>query len=129
MFNQINNNQIQSIGSNRAFEAEYNELQVIRRPDSKQDDQLAPVATIDLTGSLNATTTTATMGNEQSTAQSNEFEYKEGGWVVVVATSYCFGILIGMINNYALVYDELINVYKTTENHVVYAGKFKYSST
>ena len=55
-----------------------------------------------------------------------DFNYKEGdwGWMVVVATGYCFGILIGMINNYALIYNELDNVYNgTVKNHVVYCGK------
>lgn len=56
-----------------------------------------------------------------------DFKYKEGGWgwMVVVATGYCFGILIGMINNYALIYNELDSVYNgTVKNHVVYCGKF-----
>jgi len=55
-----------------------------------------------------------------------DFIYKEGGWgwMVVVATGYCFGILIGMINNYALIYNELDSVYNgTVKNHVVYCGK------
>ena len=55
-----------------------------------------------------------------------DFNYKEGGWgwMVVVATGYCFGILIGMINNYALIYNELDTVYNgTVKNHVVYCGK------
>jgi hypothetical protein len=50
--------------------------------------------------------------------------YKEGGWgwVVVVACGYTFGILMGLINNYALIYNELDVVYNGTENHIVYAG-------
>ena len=54
------------------------------------------------------------------------FVYKEGGWgwVVVIATSYCFGILVGMMNNYALIYNKLEIVYNGTENHVFYAGNF-----
>ena len=55
-----------------------------------------------------------------------DFVYKEGGWgwVVVIATSYCFGILVGMMNNYALIYNKLEIVYNGTENHVFYAGKY-----
>jgi hypothetical protein len=58
------------------------------------------------------------------------FEYKEGGWgwLVVIACGFCFGILIGMVNNYALIYNGLDEAYKnTTENHVVYTGNFKQS--
>ncbi len=53
------------------------------------------------------------------------FVYKEGGWgwIVVVASSYCFGILYGMVGNYALIYNKFEIVYKTTPNHVLYAGK------
>lgn len=55
-----------------------------------------------------------------------DFVYKEGGWgwVVVIATSYCFGILVGMMNNYALIYNKFEIVYNGTENHIFYAGKF-----
>ena len=50
--------------------------------------------------------------------------YKEGGWgwIVVIATGYSFGIIIGLINNYALIYNEFDRVYNQTENHVFYAG-------
>ncbi len=53
-----------------------------------------------------------------------DFHYKEGGWgwLVVVATSYCFGVLVGMMNNYALIYNKLEIVYNGTENHVFYAA-------
>lgn len=54
----------------------------------------------------------------------NNFEYKEGGlgWLVVISCGYCFGILIGMMNNYSLIYNEFDRVYNQTENHVVYSG-------
>ena len=53
-----------------------------------------------------------------------EMVFKEGGWgwVVVVAASYSFGILIGMNNNYALVYNKLDIVYQGTDNHTLFAG-------
>lgn len=61
----------------------------------------------------------------------NEIEYesfirKEGGWgwVVVVASAYCFGIIVGMINNYALIYNKLIEIFSETEHHILYAGSF-----
>jgi len=62
--------------------------------------------------------------NEVVDKQNEQFEYKEGGygWVVVVATGYCFGILIGMLNNYSLLYNELDRVYNNTQNHVLYSG-------
>ena len=44
------------------------------------------------------------------------------GWVVVLASSYCFGIVVGMINNYALIYDQLIKEFSTTEHNVFYSG-------
>lgn len=28
-----------------------------------------------------------------------------------------------MINNYALIYNKLVVVYNSTENHIIYAGK------
>lgn len=62
----------------------------------------------------------------QAEKESNAtFVYSEGawGWVVVAAASYCFGILIGMINNYALIYEHLIEDFKGTEHHVLYSGK------
>lgn len=57
----------------------------------------------------------------------DSFKYKEGGfgWVVVICSGYCLGFLIGMINNYALLYNELAKVYKSTENHIFYSGKIK----
>ena len=44
------------------------------------------------------------------------------GWVVVIATSYSFGILYGLVNNYALIYNQFAIIYKDTEHHIVYAG-------
>ncbi len=44
------------------------------------------------------------------------------GWVVVAAVSYCLGILYGMVNNYALLYNKFAVVYNNTENHIIYAA-------
>ncbi len=54
--------------------------------------------------------------------------YQEGawGWVVVLTSAYCFGIIVGMINNYALIYDKLIKEYSTTEHNVFYSGINEY---
>ena len=41
---------------------------------------------------------------------------------MVATTGYCFGILIGMMNNYSLIYNEFDRVYNETENHIVYSG-------
>lgn len=62
--------------------------------------------------------------NKLKLQEINDFEHIEGGWgwVVVIATGYCFGILIGMVNNYALIYVELDRVYNGTENRVLYSG-------
>ncbi|CAF0980612.1 unnamed protein product [Brachionus calyciflorus] len=43
-------------------------------------------------------------------------------WIVCITSGYCFGILIGMLNNYALIYVELERLYDQTENHVTYIG-------
>ncbi len=53
-----------------------------------------------------------------------QFEVSDGGWgwVVVVAVSYCLGILYGMVNNYALIYNKFAKVYNNTENHIIYAA-------
>jgi hypothetical protein len=58
------------------------------------------------------------------TDELTDFIHKEGGWgwVVVIATGYCFGALMGMINNYALIYNEFDNVFNGTDNHIFYAG-------
>ncbi len=55
-----------------------------------------------------------------------EFVYKEGGWgwIVVLACGYCFGLIIGMTNNYALLYNEFDRIYNQTENHIVFSGNF-----
>ena len=54
-----------------------------------------------------------------------EFVYREGGWgwLVVIASGYCFGILIGLLNDYSLLYNQMTKDFKDTENHVLYAGK------
>ena len=56
-----------------------------------------------------------------------DFDFKEGGWgwVVVIAASYSFGILNGMVNNYALVYNKLDVVYNGTDNHTLFAGEIE----
>ena len=61
---------------------------------------------------------------KESAFDTSNFKYKEGGWgwVVVGATGYCFAILIGMVNNYALIHNEFVVVYNNTENHVFYSG-------
>ncbi|RNA11488.1 monocarboxylate transporter 10-like [Brachionus plicatilis] len=61
---------------------------------------------------------------DQPKQEEPEFVHRDGGWgwLVVLCTGYCFGILIGMCNNYALIYVELERVYIGTDNHVTYAG-------
>jgi hypothetical protein len=66
--------------------------------------------------------------HETTTAENSQasFKHREGGvwaWLVVIASGYCFGILIGMVNNYALIYNGLEKAYNSTENYVVYTGK------
>jgi len=53
-----------------------------------------------------------------------DFVYLEGGWgwVIVMATSINMGLILGICNNYSLVYNKLVIVYQDTENHVFYAG-------
>ena len=60
-----------------------------------------------------------------------EFVYKEGGWgwIVVLACGYCFGLIIGMTNNYALLYNEFDRIYNQTENHIVFSGNFFIKNT
>lgn len=61
---------------------------------------------------------------EKSVTEEIDFIHAEGGWgwIVVLATGYCFGCLMGMINNYALIYNEFDKVYNGTPNHIFYAG-------
>jgi hypothetical protein len=57
--------------------------------------------------------------------KNEEFHHREGGcrgWVVVVASGYCFGILIGMVSSYALIYNGLEKEYNQTSNPVFYIG-------
>jgi hypothetical protein len=79
-----------------------------------------------LSTKLDETNDSKLLKNEKNVHQ--DFVYKEGGfgWVVVIATGYCFGVLIGMINNYALILNELDRVYNDTENHVLYSGLENY---
>ena len=53
-----------------------------------------------------------------------EFEHTEGGWgwIVVVSTGYIFGILMGFVNNYALILNEFDSAYNNTQDHIFYAG-------
>lgn len=65
--------------------------------------------------------------NEKCTKQTKTEDVElvsEGGWgwVVVIAVSYCFGILYGLVNNYALIYNEFTMVYNETENYIIYAA-------
>ena len=56
---------------------------------------------------------------------SPEFSYREGGvraWLVVIASGYCFGILVGLLNDYSLLYNQMIKDFNSTENHILYAG-------
>lgn len=64
------------------------------------------------------------VGDLKKSEEKDEFEYLEGGWgwVVVLASAYCFGILYGMVGNYALIFNKFEVVYNETENHVLYAG-------
>ena len=59
-----------------------------------------------------------------TSSKTDDFEYKEGGWgwVVVIASAYCFGILYGMVGNYALIFNKFEQVYNETDNHIFYAG-------
>lgn len=61
---------------------------------------------------------------ENLESQNSDFTYQEGGWgwVVVLCSGFCLGILIGMINNYSLLLNEMEKIYNQTENHVVYTG-------
>ncbi|RNA38147.1 monocarboxylate transporter 10 [Brachionus plicatilis] len=62
--------------------------------------------------------------NDNSEAKNSDFIYQEGGWgwIVVICSGFCLGILIGMINNYSLLLNEMERVYNQTENHVVYTA-------
>ena len=42
-----------------------------------------------------------------------EFQPIDGGygWIVCLATFWCFGIIIGMDSNYSLIYNKLVVVY------------------
>jgi hypothetical protein len=64
--------------------------------------------------------------NNEGYEENTEFQQIDGGygWIVCLATFWCFGIIIGMDYNYSLIYNKLVIVYNTTENHVIYAGKY-----
>ena len=57
------------------------------------------------------------------------FRYKEGGWgwIVVIACGYCFGVIVSLINDYTLIYDEFDIEYKDkVENHLLYACMYRF---
>ena len=56
--------------------------------------------------------------------ENNSFTIKDGGsgWLVVIASCWCFGIIISMQNSYSLLYNSIIEKYKNETNHVAYAG-------
>jgi hypothetical protein len=62
--------------------------------------------------------------NDDEIERVPKFVHMDGGygWLVCVATFWCFGVIIGMDYNYSLIYNKLVVVYNGTENHVVYAG-------
>ena len=62
-----------------------------------------------------------------TTSNSNgnsHFVFKDGGsgWFVVIASCWCFGIIISMQNSYSLLYSSIIEKYQNETNHVAYAG-------
>lgn len=65
---------------------------------------------------------------EKAAAVSNDpeknFVASEGGWgwVVVLACSYNIGMLVGLMNNYAIIINGLDKAYNGTENHIFYAS-------
>lgn len=67
---------------------------------------------------------------EKAEAVSNDpeknFVASEGGWgwVVVLACSYNIGMLVGLMNNYAIIINGLDVAYNGTENHIFYACMF-----
>jgi len=58
--------------------------------------------------------------------EDSTFLHKDGGkgWFVVLASCWCFGIILTMQNTYSLLYNNMIETYKNSTNHVLYAGDF-----
>jgi hypothetical protein len=59
----------------------------------------------------------------------NGFKVADGGiraWMVCLAAVWVFGMYLGFEFNYGLIYAKLIEVYRATENHAIYAGNYKY---
>ncbi len=61
------------------------------------------------------------------TVSNDLFVHKEGGygWIVVLTASYNLGVIVGLNNNYALIYDEFLMV-STDKDQSIYAGKRKF---
>jgi hypothetical protein len=60
---------------------------------------------------------------EQKKDDSEEFVEGGLGWLILLATIWSYGVIIGMQNNYSILYLELIQVYNTTKHNVLYSGK------
>ena len=67
--------------------------------------------------------------NDDKEINSKTYFHKEGGWgwIVMLATSYNVGLLVGIVNSYALIYNKMVNTYEHEENHVFYAGNYFYN--
>lgn len=67
---------------------------------------------------------------ENETQQQKSFVHKDGGmgWIVVIASCWCFGIVISMQNSYSLLYNSIIEKYKNSTNPVSYAGENKFKN-
>jgi hypothetical protein len=53
-------------------------------------------------------------------------DFKEGGigWLILFTTVWSYGIIIGMQNNFSIIYLDLLKVYNSTEHSVMYSGKW-----
>ena len=61
--------------------------------------------------------------------ENHEFKHKDGGWgwIVMIATGFNIGNVVGILNCYTLVYNKMVNTYEHEENHVFYAGNYFYN--
>jgi hypothetical protein len=62
--------------------------------------------------------------NLKSVNEDSTFVHEDGGkgWLVVLASCWCFGIILTMQNTYSLLYNNMVETYANTTNHVLYAG-------